>query len=54
VASLSFSLPNSGPWQVRAVVRHRRGFQYGFEFLSLTAEQRDLLASYVQKLERVD
>ncbi|MGA8867841.1 MAG: PilZ domain-containing protein [Candidatus Sulfotelmatobacter sp.] len=54
VASLSFSPPNSGPWELRAVVRHRRGYQYGFEFLSLTEEQKKQLASHVEKLERAD
>jgi c-di-GMP-binding flagellar brake protein YcgR len=54
VVSLSFSLPNIGQWEVRAVLRHRRGYQYGFEFLSLTDEQRKLLARYVQGLERAD
>lgn len=54
VASLSFSFPNCGPWQVRGVVRHRRGYQYGFEFLSLTAEQKTLLAGYILELERAD
>src|SRR5262249_12382049 len=36
VASLAFSLPDSVLWEIRSVVRHRRGYQYGFEFLSLT------------------
>ena len=54
VVSLRFSLPNSGQWEIRAVLRHRRGYQYGFEFLSLTAEQRNFLVSYVEGLERID
>jgi hypothetical protein len=52
VAGLSFLLPGSAiPWEVRAVVRYRRGYQYGFEFLSLTREQQELLKSYIKELE---
>jgi hypothetical protein len=55
VAGLSFSLPGSAvPWQVRAVVRYRRGYQYGFEFLSLTGEQQASLNSYFNGLEPID
>ncbi|MGA7358009.1 MAG: PilZ domain-containing protein [Candidatus Sulfotelmatobacter sp.] len=55
VVGLSFLLPEAAhPWDVRAVVRHRRGCQYGFEFLSLTQEQRDLLESFLKGLEPVD
>jgi hypothetical protein len=36
------------------VVRYRRGFQYGFEFLSLTDEQRGVLGRYLKGLEPVD
>src|SRR5208282_5189653 len=32
VAELSFLLPGSLFFEVRAVVRYRRGYQYGFEF----------------------
>src|SRR5580692_9474682 len=40
VAGLSFSLPGSDfPWEVRAVVRYRRGYHYGFEFLCVTNNQ---------------
>jgi hypothetical protein len=42
------------PWEVRAVVRYRRGYQYGFEFLALTAEQRTLLDNYLIGKEQVD
>ena len=43
VVGLSYLVPGSAdPWEVRAVVRYRRGYQYGFEFLSLTGgQQRD-------------
>ena len=48
----SFLLPGSAiPWEVRAVVRYRRGYQYGFEFLLLTGEQQELLRSYIKGLE---
>jgi hypothetical protein len=54
VVGLRFSLPESGDWEVRAVMRHRRGYHYGFEFLALTAAQKELLAEHVQGLERAD
>jgi hypothetical protein len=55
VTGLSFSLPGSNlPWELRAVVRYRRGYQYGFEFLSLTSEQQEVLKSYVEGLEALD
>ena len=54
-AGLTFSLPGSAvPWQVRAVVRYRRGYQYGFEFLSLTGEQQASLNRYFNGLEPID
>lgn len=55
VVGLSFLLPEAAhPWDVRAVVRHRRGCQYGFEFLSLTQEQQDMLEGFLKGLEPVD
>jgi hypothetical protein len=39
---------------VRAVVRHRRGFQYGFEFLSLTEDQRAELEDCLKSLKPAD
>jgi hypothetical protein len=55
VASLNFSLPDSpAPWEVRAVLRHRRGYHYGFEFLSLTHQQSEILGTYLQKQARAD
>jgi c-di-GMP-binding flagellar brake protein YcgR len=55
VAGLIFSLPGSAlRWEVRAVVRYRRGYQYGFEFLSLTGEQQESLRSYVKGLKPID
>ncbi len=55
VVGLSFLLPGSAPaWEVRAVVRYRRGYHYGFEFLSLTGEQQTSLHSHFQGLEPMD
>lgn len=55
VVSLSFSLPGSAElWDVKAVLRHRRGYHYGFEFLSLAAERINVLKTFIQNRERVD
>ena len=55
VTGLTFSLPGSDiPWEVRAVVRYRRGYHYGFEFLSLAGEQQEALKSYLRGLEPMD
>jgi hypothetical protein len=55
VTGLSFSLPGSDRrWEMRAVVRYRSGYQYGFEFLSLTGEQQASLKSYVKDLKPMD
>jgi c-di-GMP-binding flagellar brake protein YcgR len=55
VASLSFSLPHiPEPWKVRAVIRCRRGYQYGFEFLALDPSQNQALSAYIHALERSD
>jgi hypothetical protein len=55
VASLSFTLPGSNqPWEVQAVIRYCRGCHYGFEFLALTGEQRDVLANYFKGREALD
>ena len=55
VGGLSFSLPGSAlRWEVRAVVRYRRGYHYGFEFLSLTGEQQSALNSYFNGQEPMD
>jgi hypothetical protein len=55
VVSLSFSLPDTPePWEVRAVLRHRRGYHYGFEFLALSDEQGKALTAYLPGLERAD
>jgi hypothetical protein len=55
VAALGFLLPGLAlPWEVKAVVRYRRGYHYGFEFLSLTEEQREVLDVYLKSLETID
>jgi PilZ domain len=55
VVSLEFCLPDSTQsWEVRAVLRHRRGYHYGFEFLSPAAELHQLIKHYVRNLDRVD
>ena len=55
VASLAFSLPHqTESWIVRAVLRHRRGYHYGFEFISLTPQGDKALADYLPTLKRAD
>jgi c-di-GMP-binding flagellar brake protein YcgR len=55
VVGLNFSLPGSEvTWEVRAVARHRRGYHYGFEFLSLNGDQRENLRQYLKNLEPLD
>jgi c-di-GMP-binding flagellar brake protein YcgR len=59
VVGLRFSVPGlSAPgldsWDVRAVLRHRRGYHYGFEFLSLSDQQGKALAGYLSGLDRAD
>lgn len=55
VVSLGFSLPGvPQPWDIRAVLRHRRGYHYGFEFFSLSDQQGEALAGYLPGLERAD
>ncbi|HUD64291.1 MAG TPA: PilZ domain-containing protein [Candidatus Sulfotelmatobacter sp.] len=55
VVALAFAPPGSSePWELRAVLRHRRGYHYGFEFLSLSGQQGDVLRKYLPGLERAD
>jgi hypothetical protein len=55
VMSVAMTLPGvPEPWNLRAVLRCRRGYHYGFEFLSLSAQQVKTLADYVSSLERAD
>jgi hypothetical protein len=55
VVSLNFTLPGlPAPWDVRGILRHRRGYHYGFEFFSLTREQTGTLKQLILRLERAD
>jgi hypothetical protein len=55
VVSLSFALPGKPErWDVRAVLRHRRGYHYGFEFLSFSEHETRTLETYLAVLERAD
>jgi c-di-GMP-binding flagellar brake protein YcgR len=55
VTGLNFALPGlDGSWDVRAVVRYRRGYHYGFEFLSLTGEQQETLKNHLKDAEPMD
>jgi c-di-GMP-binding flagellar brake protein YcgR len=55
VLSLNFSIPGSSQqWEVRAVLRYRRSYHYGLEFISLTPEQGATLHRFVQGLEPCD
>jgi c-di-GMP-binding flagellar brake protein YcgR len=55
VTGMSFSLSGSAlPWELRAVIRYRRGYHYGFEFLSLTGEQQESLKTYLTNLPPAD
>jgi hypothetical protein len=45
---LEFAIPISPePLRLNAVVRYTNGFRFGFEFLKLTPEQRQLVLTYV-------
>jgi PilZ domain len=45
IVSLEIPLPLSPyPLKVRAIVRYCDGLRYGFEFLTLTVNQRDMIA----------
>jgi c-di-GMP-binding flagellar brake protein YcgR len=55
VAALNFALPGSPQgWELRAVLRHRRGYHYGFEFLAIKPEEANFLAEYLPTLQRQD
>jgi c-di-GMP-binding flagellar brake protein YcgR len=55
VASMQFNLPGlPQAWDMRAVLRHRRGYHYGFEFLSLSRQQAQTLRDYLPSLPRAD
>ncbi len=51
IVSLEIPLPLSPyPLKVRAIVRYCDGLRYGFEFLTLTAAQRDMLLRVCEML----
>ncbi len=51
VISLEFTLPESPtPLVVRSIVRYRKGFLHGLEFLGLTDEQLDTIDRYCSNL----
>lgn len=51
LVELQFQLPQaSEPLVLRAEVRYRHGFQYGFKFLPPTAEQIEIIRSAVRGL----
>ena len=55
VVSLDFALPNSNePFAVRAIVRYRRGFVHGLEFLGLSSTQEATISAFCTNLEEVD
>ncbi len=44
VVSLELTLPKTSyPMKIRALVRYRDGLRHGFEFLTLTADQREVV-----------
>jgi len=51
VVSMEFPLPLSAyPLKLRALVRFRQGLHYGFEFLAVTPEQREMLQRVCEML----
>jgi hypothetical protein len=54
VVGMGFAVDGTFPRELRAVLRYRRGYHYGFEFLSLTTEQQESLREYLKHLKPVD
>jgi hypothetical protein len=51
IVSLEIPLPLSAyPLKVRAIVRYRHGLHYGFEFLTLSDSQRDMVRRVCEML----
>ena len=51
IVSLEMPLPLSPyPLKVRAIVRYRQGLRYGFEFLTLSDPQREIVLRVCQML----
>jgi hypothetical protein len=55
VISLEFLLPaTTQPLQVRSIVRYRKGFLHGLEFLGLTEEQSRVVDNFCSQLTPSD
>jgi PilZ domain len=55
VLSLEFRLPTSvEPLAMRAIVRYRRGFVHGLEFLGPTSEQQSAIDAFCHDSEAID
>jgi hypothetical protein len=51
VVSLELTVPRSSyPMKIRALVRYRDGLRHGFEFLTLTAQQREAVDAACETL----
>lgn len=51
LVEVQFQVPNaSDPLVLRAEVRYRQGFQYGFKFLQPSEEQRELIRATLRNL----
>jgi PilZ domain-containing protein len=51
VVSMEFHLPlSSSPLKLRAIVRYGQGLHYGFEFLTVTQEQRHVIQRVCEML----
>jgi hypothetical protein len=51
IVSLEIPLPlHPYPLKVRAIVRYRQGLRYGFEFLTLSGEQRETIRRVCEML----
>ena len=55
VLSLQFAVPSTSEvLEIRAIVRYRRGFMHGLEFLGLSPDQQSSIDSYCLDLEPAD
>ena len=55
VLALEFELPNTADrLAIRAIVRYRKGFMHGLEFLGLSPEQQSAIDRYCVDLETLD
>lgn len=55
VLSLEFTLPNQpAPLTLRAIVRYRKGFSHGLEFLGVTSEQQSMIEDFCTTLEMTE